>query len=50
MVQIHLMSDLHINLCSNLHSINELIGPTHDTKNKILVLAGDIGNPTNKKY
>lgn len=50
MVFIDLMSDLHIDLCNNLNSITELVGPVRKTSNRILILAGDIGNPTTKKY
>lgn len=47
--KIHLISDLHIDLRDDIKSINEIIF-TPKTKNIILVLAGDIGNPTEKKY
>ena len=50
MVKIHVMSDLHIDLRNDLHNINELVGPLHYTQDKILVLAGDVGNPVGKKY
>lgn len=49
-VSLHLMSDLHLELCHNLSHIRELVGPIHNTSNKILILAGDIGDPKTKKY
>lgn len=48
-MNIQLISDIHLELIKEPNTIiSNIIGD--DTKNSILILAGDIGNPSSKKY